>query len=99
VTTPPINDGGPAFPVSTRPSSIPSEPYGHQDGESTWQFGGLTIRDWFAGQALAGIMASPLEYVRGAKETGRGHLSMGEVFVQQAYAVADKMLAARQVRP
>jgi hypothetical protein len=84
-----INDGGSAFPQSYR---VP----GHSTvvGES-----GMSLRDWFAGQALAGIMASPLEYVRGAKETGRGHLSMGEVFVQQAYAAADKMLAAREARP
>ena len=40
----PINDGGPAFPVAET-----IHVYGHN---------GMTLRDYFAGQALAGILAS-----------------------------------------
>lgn len=45
----PIKDGGPAFPVSTQ-VSLNSEHgnYGHQDGPRTWQFGGMSLRDYFA---------------------------------------------------
>ena len=41
-----INDGGPAFPVAVDKLLV-SE--------------GMSLRDWFAGQALAGIGASDLE--------------------------------------
>lgn len=40
----PINDGGPAFP--------------NNDAHGC-AFPGMTLRDWFAGQALAGFMAHP----------------------------------------
>ena len=39
------NDGGPAFPRSASQHSGPQE--------------GMSLRDWFAGKALEGIMASP----------------------------------------
>lgn len=41
------SNGGPAFPVSTR--QLESEPgFGHQDGPSTWQYGGMTLREYAA---------------------------------------------------
>lgn len=40
----PINDGGPAFPVII---------------ETMWISKGMTLRDWFAGQALVGWNAIP----------------------------------------
>ena len=39
-------DGGPAFPLEN--------PRMMEDGELFKQFPGMTLRDWFAGQALAG---------------------------------------------
>ena len=39
-----VGDGGPAFPVKWH------------NGE---QQSGMTLRDWFAGQALAGLLANP----------------------------------------
>lgn len=69
------NDGGPAFPMIVWKSpdgmlAMPSEP-------------GMTLRDWFAGQALAGLIAHPS--------------SEGSVITvaQWAYDHADAMLAAR----
>ena len=38
--------GGPAFPVSTANAAT-----GHQDGERTWQFPSLSLRDYFAANA------------------------------------------------
>lgn len=65
--------GGPAFPVS-----IPGF------GDNGWQ--GMTIRDWFAGQALGSC--PPFS------ETGEiGSASDAARF---AYEVADAMLAARK---
>jgi hypothetical protein len=50
---------------------------------------GMTLRDWFAGQALMGLMASrnPL--------TPRFHSTDDAAYV---YGVADAMLAAREVQ-
>jgi len=49
---------------------------------------GMTLRDWFAGQALAGIMAQ-----------GSGTSNAVEWAPEEAYAVADAMLAARHPAP
>lgn len=47
-------NGGPAFPVSTSSSGGEEHgDYGHQDGHSTWQFPGMTLRDYFAVRAPA----------------------------------------------
>jgi hypothetical protein len=47
---------------------------------------GMTLRDWFAGQALAGISA----------QYGTGDAAMIAV---ECYEHADAMLAAREVKP
>jgi hypothetical protein len=68
-----INDGGPAFPVV-----VPSE-------GAVWEYG-MTLRDWFAGQALMGMML-------GARRGGAMMLA------RECYEMADAMLAAREVKP
>ena len=45
--------------------------------------GGMTLRDWFAGQALTGILAD------------ESHIGTYHSLAQNAYEVADAMLAAR----
>jgi hypothetical protein len=45
-----IDDGGPAFP---QPETAHGNTVGDQFGQ-----GGLSMRDWFAGQALCGILAA-----------------------------------------
>ena len=68
-----INDGGPAFPHHETTST----------GEPFHDHLGMTLRDWFAGQALAGMMACP-------------DCSGTEAeFAASAYRNADAMLAAR----
>lgn len=74
----PINDGGPAFP---RPSGPP------QEGIDTTAKSGMSLRDWFAGQALPVVMQ--------AADT-RKH-TIADVGIA-AYSFADAMLAAREVR-
>jgi len=78
------SDGGPAFPVL----------YGQTNG-----LDGMSLRDWFAGQALAGISA---ELVRLALEDGvsqevaAARIGEGAVGVAAvAYSLADTMLYVR----
>jgi len=67
-----IDGGGPAFPT------LFIEPkYGSG-------YKGMTLRDYFAGQALAGIMA------------GNYTSNSLEWVPREAYALADAMLAARE---
>jgi hypothetical protein len=66
-----INDGGPAFPLTAG---------------KDFQFAenGMSLRDWFAGQALAGICACPTF-----------DLPTKAGFAQHAYEFADGMIAER----
>lgn len=72
------DDGGPAFPESCT-----------SEGYRANVYSGMTLRDWFAGQALAGMCAY----------SGRAEsdviLSRILSRVQNAYAHADAMLAER----
>lgn len=68
--------GGPAFPANDGGSG----PTGEQV-----RYRGMSMRDWFAGQALAGMMAACA--VDGAH---------WKAFAQDAYAAADAMLAVRE---
>lgn len=83
-----INNGGPAFPVSTSDASA-----GHQDGPNTWQFPGMALRDYFAAKAMQGMWASDTEgwHCSGSTDAlaSRAH---------DAYAMADAMLKAREVK-
>ena len=70
-----IDDGGPAFPFG---------PFGDPERDAGQAGPGMTLRDWFAGQALEGVLAF----------TG---VPIGEkVTAADAYAIADAMLAERQ---
>jgi hypothetical protein len=65
------NDGGPAHPVCT----------GNPDH---WQKG-MSLRDWFAGQALTGIISNP----------NNMRTETFGTFARDAYIFADAMLAER----
>ena len=65
-------DGGPAFPTSF-------------NKETVFSTDGMSLRDYFAGQALSGICASgPI-------------IEPAETCAYAAYAMADAMLAERKV--
>lgn len=70
-----IDDGGPAFP--TEPNT--------QDG--FYAHHGMSLRDWFAGQALAGLIA----------QSGGTALAGDPIAAARwSYQMADAMLAARK---
>jgi|LakMenEpi03Aug12_release.lakeMendotaPanAssembly.Ray.scaffolds.fasta_scaffold08163_13 hypothetical protein len=72
-----INDGGPAFPS-----------VGEGFGNPSYSAPGMTLRDWFAGQALAGALADPT--------CDLSPIELAKI----AYKEADAMLAARkEVQP
>lgn len=70
-----INDGGPAFPHFKTNSATGYVELCPQ--------GGMTLRDYFAGQALSGMLAHLLK-------------STPSAFASNAYEIADAMLAAHK---
>lgn len=70
-----IDDGGPAFPVSGA-FDRHGERYGYSDG--------MTLRDYFAGEALKGLLSS-----EESNRLGDERLALA------AYSLAEAMLKAR----
>ena len=66
--------GGPAFPLVFR-----------MEGEGDKLFTGMSLRDWFAGQALASMTAAP-DYSKGPCNAEMAH---------RAFIIADAMLRER----
>ena len=76
------NDGGPAFPGNDLSNSVANTSYM-----------GMSLRDWFAGQALAGDMsAQSPELGEWTNDTSDEFIKARCVFL---YQFADAMLAAR----
>lgn len=75
-----IFENPPAFPVELDYKLEPGE--AQQTGERFAQFPGMTLRDWFAGQAIAGLLAS---------DTKASHSE----FAAHSYKTADAMLSYR----
>lgn len=73
----------PVFPVSTRPSDDGLS-FGHQDSPSTWQYAGMTLRDYFAAKA----MQSYLTHAKAANQ-------QVDIVAGWSYKMADAMLEAR----
>ena len=78
----PLDDGGPVASVMTL-----------GDKGEVVPVGGLSIRDWFAGMALQGMIAS------GKHLTERMHENPDKTIGDMAYMAADEMLAARKEKP
>jgi hypothetical protein len=77
------NDGGPAFPRQ-RLGYYPSETKTHAQDNYT----GMSLRDWFAGQALIGLLCDQDDI-----EVGR--YASDDLAAAHAYRMAEAMLAAR----
>lgn len=89
-----INDGGAAFPMAGNTSNWDAE-----KGQYVPQ-SGMTLRDWFAGQALAGLCANPSIH----QPNGMSGWSLVNCHTDDlagyALHLADAMLASRnQTKP
>ena len=76
-----INDGGPAF---------PNVPDGAGGKFYDWDRG-MTLRDWFAGQALIGL-------IQGYATAYGSPTSAPDEVVNEAFSYADAMIAARDAK-
>lgn len=72
-----IDDGGPAFPTSL---------------SAEGPFGGMTLRDWFAGHALAGWLATYSPRISHPADRE----GSPELLAKDAYTLADAMIEARK---
>ena len=80
-------DGGAAFPRPLGNNGSTS----YEDREVSTDAEGMTLRDWFAGQALSGLLASQ------AHPQSHGALTAGSLatFAEASYDLADALLARR----
>lgn len=84
-----LTDGGPAFPGRSNQPVRYSGMDGKISGYTTMEpinMPGMSLRDWFAGQALAGLLA---------QSNGSATGSHKEAGARWAYEMADAMLAER----
>ncbi len=70
-----MEDGGPAFPTTLQVNAFGTIEQEAHDG--------MSLRDWFAGQALAGLLPTDTTHTNAD-------------LAQAAYNLADAMLAARE---
>ena len=84
----PINDGGPAFPHAQRLWDNDTQSW------AVHSVGGMTLRDYFAGQALAGVLSSGDVEIKTIVSNKLAAAS----FTQSCYIIADAMLAAREAK-
>ncbi len=79
-----IDDGGQAFPVPA-------------DDKAGWHSPeGMSLRDWFAGQALAGICAGLCsDHTKEGRERAFDRVGFTDA-AKDAYTLADAMITARK---
>lgn len=93
-----INDGGPAFPIPLAATTDANHETHVIDAQDRCS-GGMSLRDYFAGQALAGLVAkAPLldaEGEHGPKFDKATLAQFRRDMAVSAYDYADEMLAVR----
>jgi hypothetical protein len=92
-----IDNGGPAFPHMKRP-----RPDFGSGVSETFTDGGMSLRDWFAGQALPAVITATAagQHHPIPLYTGKGdNPKLEAAIARDAYAMADAMIEARKVKP
>lgn len=85
--------GGPAFPVEVEYND--GEPIGRQTSPVHGFATGLSIRDWFAGQAMQAMFAGPGARDVADRDDRYDETNWAQVVASNAYEMADAMLAER----
>ena len=82
-----MNDGGPAFPCDSQ-KQFPTQ-------------GGMSLRDWFAGQALAGMGCQWDSFQKYLNDIGTSAspCDIRELMASSAYAQANAMMEEREKSP
>lgn len=83
-------DGGPAF-----PAKADVDPRGMGQSFVVSARGGMSLRDWFAGQALMSGAGPDARY-SAERADSHGDSKWHDLVASSAYAFADAMLAARK---
>mgnify|MGYP001571670296 FL=1 len=90
-----IDDGGPAFPKAGHPPATATGPSGTISTTGDVGHDGMSLRDWFAGQAIQGFLANTNVVKLPPPDRGGGPyiVRLHEV-VRLACDAADALLAA-----
>lgn len=83
-------DNPPAFPTEWSAGLEPGEPM--QTGPHAAQYPGMTLRDWFAGQALAQVVRDVFNDPHLATKPPS---ALPDIIAGASYQIADAMLAKR----
>lgn len=86
-----IKDGGPAFPVECS-YNHEGKIVGSQTGVASGWETGMSLRDYFAGQALNGMLAHATRYKPPPSDT---MMTWHQAIAKEAHEIADAMLAQR----
>lgn len=86
----PVEDGGPAFPAAREESVFVEE----LDRYINRPVSGMSLRDYFAGQALAGMCANSRLVPRQPDGPERA-TGAADIIANTAYIIADALLKAR----
>lgn len=88
----PIKDGGPAFPQH----DLSGYGMGPNECEGKFFVSGMSLRDWFAGQALSGVFACPKVNVSIQETANANQSSLSDQIAKDICRLADAMLKARE---
>ena len=105
-----IDDGGPAFPVCVEHTMTPPEEFPGALFTKIVSHGGLTLRDWFAGMAMQGMLSTYRDVlIHDADEKNNRHHygNFGRSLAVEdpdgpieiagdAYVIADAMIAEKR---
>ena len=89
-----MNDGGPAFPQLIKIDTLGLH------GQVNQFSGGMSLRDWFAGMALQGILSPLLGTAPGVSSLNQlsqeKNMTQFEMIAERCYSLADAMLKQRE---
>lgn len=93
-----INDGGPAFPASPSDTWLTDTPHGGGGWASSYGIEtpqGMSLRDWFAGKAMAALIGNPAALKAINEIAQERSKTPAEMVSLTSFDFADHMLAEK----